>query len=398
MAPAARNALEARAQDHKADEAQFRLDLLNIAKTTLSSKILTGEKEFFANMAVDAVLRLHGSTNLEAIQIIKKCGGSLRDSFLDEGFILDKKIGVGQPKRIENARILVANTAMDTDKVKIYGARVRVDSMEKVAEIEAAEKGKMREKCEKIINHGINVFINRQLIYNFPEEIFADAGVMAIEHADFDGIERLALVTGGEICSTFDTPEGVKLGSCKLIEEIMIGEDKLIHFSGVAKAEACTIVLRGASSHLLDEAERSLHDALCVLSQTVKDSRVVLGGGCSEMVMSKATDELAERTPGKRSLAIEAFGRALRMIPTIICDNAGLDSAELLTSLRAGHAQPNSCSGIDILTGRVGDMRACGIFEAFKVKQQILLSATEAAEMIIRVDDVIKCAPRQRQE
>ena len=398
MAPAARNALEARAQDHKADEAQFRLDLLNIAKTTLSSKILTGEKEFFANMAVDAVLRLQGSTNLEAIQIIKKCGGSLRDSFLDEGFILDKKIGVGQPKRIENARILVANTAMDTDKVKIYGARVRVDSMEKVAEIEAAEKGKMREKCEKIINHGINVFINRQLIYNFPEEIFADAGVMAIEHADFDGIERLALVTGGEICSTFDTPEGVKLGSCKLIEEIMIGEDKLIHFSGVAKAEACTIVLRGASSHLLDEAERSLHDALCVLSQTVKDSRVVLGGGCSEMVMSKATDELAERTPGKRSLAIEAFGRALRMIPTIICDNAGLDSAELLTSLRAGHAQPNSCSGIDILTGRVGDMRACGIFEAFKVKQQILLSATEAAEMIIRVDDVIKCAPRQRQE
>ena len=398
VAPAARNALEARAQDHKADEAQFRLDLLNIAKTTLSSKILTGEKEFFANMAVDAVLRLQGSTNLEAIQIIKKCGGSLRDSFLDEGFILDKKIGVGQPKRIENARILVANTAMDTDKVKIYGARVRVDSMEKVAEIEAAEKGKMREKCEKIINHGINVFINRQLIYNFPEEIFADAGVMAIEHADFDGIERLALVTGGEICSTFDTPEGVQLGSCKLIEEIMIGEDKLIHFSGVAKAEACTIVLRGASSHLLDEAERSLHDALCVLSQTVKDSRVVLGGGCSEMVMSKATDELAERTPGKRSLAIEAFGRALRMIPTIICDNAGLDSAELLTSLRAGHAQPNSCSGIDILTGRVGDMRACGIFEAFKVKQQILLSATEAAEMIIRVDDVIKCAPRQRQE
>ena len=398
MAPAARNALEARAQDHKADEAQFRLDLLNIAKTTLSSKILTGEKEFFANMAVDAVLRLKGSTNLDAIQIIKKCGGGLRDSFLDEGFILDKKIGVGQPKRIENARILVANTAMDTDKVKIYGARVRVDSMEKVAEIEAAEKGKMREKCEKIINHGINVFINRQLIYNFPEEIFADAGVMAIEHADFDGIERLALVTGGEICSTFDTPEGVKLGSCKLIEEIMIGEDKLIHFSGVAKAEACTIVLRGASSHLLDEAERSLHDALCVLSQTVKDSRVVLGGGCSEMVMSKATDELAERTPGKRSLAIEAFGRALRMIPTIICDNAGLDSAELLTSLRAGHAQPNSCSGIDILTGRVGDMRACGIFEAFKVKQQILLSATEAAEMIIRVDDVIKCAPRQRQE
>ncbi|KAG0470563.1 hypothetical protein HPP92_016650 [Vanilla planifolia] len=115
-------------------------------------------------------------------------------------FILDKKIGIGQPKRIENAKILVANT-MDTDKVKIYGARVRVDSMAKVAEIEGAEKGKMKEKVQKIIAHGINCFINRQLIYNFPEELFADAGILAIEHADFEGVERLALVTGGEIAS-----------------------------------------------------------------------------------------------------------------------------------------------------------------------------------------------------
>jgi len=159
---------------------------------------------------------------------------------------LDKKIGIGQPKRIENAKILVANTAMDTDKVKIYGARVRVDSMSKVAEIEGAEKEKMREKVKKIIGHGINCFVNRQLIYNFPEELFADAGILAIEHADFDGIERLALVTGGEIASTFDNPESVKLGQCKLIEEIMIGEDKLIHFSGVEMGQACTIVLRGA--------------------------------------------------------------------------------------------------------------------------------------------------------
>ena len=159
---------------------------------------------------------------------------------------MDKKIGVGQPKRIENAKILVANTAMDTDKVKIYGARVRVDSMAKVAEIEGAEKEKMREKVQKIINHGINCFVNRQLIYNFPEELFADAGVLAIEHADFDGIERLALVTGGDIASTFDNPESVKLGQCKLIEEIMIGEDRLIHFSGVEMGQACTIVLRGA--------------------------------------------------------------------------------------------------------------------------------------------------------
>ncbi|CAI0382262.1 unnamed protein product [Linum tenue] len=383
---------------------KFKMDLMKIAKTTLSSKILSQDKEHFAKLAVDAVLRLkvkgllQGSTNLESIQIIKKPGGSLKDSFLDEGFILDKKIGIGQPKRIENANILVANTAMDTDKVKIYGARVRVDSMAKVADIEAAEKQKMREKVDKILAHGINCFVNRQLIYNFPEELFANAGVLAIEHADFDGIERLALVTGGEIASTFDNPESVKLGHCKLIEEIMIGEDKLIKFSGVEMGQACTVVLRGASHHVLDEAERSLHDALCVLSQTVNDSRVLFGGGWPEMVMAKAVDELARTTPGKRSHAIEAFSKALVAIPTTIADNAGLDSAELVARLRAEHNKEESNAGIDVISGSVGDMSELGISEAFKVKQAVLLSATEAAEMILRVDEIITCAPRRRED
>ncbi|CAF1698121.1 unnamed protein product [Brassica napus] len=397
-AECARDALLKRVIDNKENAEKFRSDLMKIAMTTLCSKILSQDKEHFAEMAVDAVLRLKGSTNLEAIQIIKKPGGSLRDSFLDEGFILDKKIGIGQPKRIENAKILVANTAMDTDKVKIYGARVRVDSMTKVAEIEGAEKEKMKDKVNKILAHGINCFVNRQLIYNFPEELFADAGVLAIEHADFEGIERLGLVTGGEIASTFDNPESVKLGHCKLIEEIMIGEDKLIHFSGVEMGQACSIVLRGASHHVLDEAERSLHDALCVLSQTVNDSRVLLGGGWPEMVMAKEVDELARKTAGKKSHAIEAFSRALVAIPTTIADNAGLDSAELVAQLRAEHHTEGCNAGIDVISGAVGDMEERGIYEAFKVKQAVLLSATEAAEMILRVDEIITCAPRRRED
>lgn len=247
----ARKALEDCALNHRDQEDLFREDLLNIARTTLSSKLLNVEKDHFARLAVDAVLRLQGSGNLDYIQLLKKPGESLKDSFLEEGFILDKSFGIGQPRRIENAKILIANTPMDTDKIKIYGSRVRVDSMMKVAEIEEAEKDKMRNKCKKIIDHGINCFINRQLIYNFPESIFTEAGVVSIEHADFDGIEHLAAVTGGEIASTFDKPELVKLGGCDLIDEIMIGEDKLIRFSGCAGGQACTIVLRGASSHLL---------------------------------------------------------------------------------------------------------------------------------------------------
>ncbi|KAJ3180348.1 T-complex protein 1 subunit beta [Gaertneriomyces sp. JEL0708] len=391
---AAYKALDASAIDNSLDKAAFREDLINIAKTTLSSKVLSQDKEYFAELAVDAVLRLKGSTNLDNIQVIKKAGGKLLDSYLDEGFILDKKIGVNQPKRIENAKILVANTPMDTDKIKIFGARVRVDATGKLAELERAERDKMREKVEKIKAHGINCFVNRQLIYNWPESLFAEAGIMAIEHADFDGVERLALVTGGEIASTFDHPEMVKLGHCDVIEEIIIGEDRLIKFSGVAAGEACTVVLRGATHQLLDEAERSLHDALCVLSQTVKEPRTTLGGGCAEMLMAKAVEEVAATTPGKKAIACEAFAKALRQLPTILADNAGFDSAELVSQLRAAHHEGKSTFGLDMVEGKIADVRQLGITESYKLKKQVLLSASEAAELILRVDDIIRCAPR----
>jgi len=304
---------------------------------------------------------------------------------------------VGQPRRITDAKIMVANTSMDTDKIKIFGSRVKVDSLTKVAEIEAAEKEKMKSKVKKIVDHGINCFINRQLIYNYPEQLFGEAGIMSIEHADFVGVERLAAVIGAEIVSTFDHPELVRLGHCDLIEEVMVGEDTLIRFSGVGAGEACTIVLRGSSSHLLDEAERSLHDALCVLTETVKDNRVVFGGGCMETLMANAIEEEARHTVGKKQLAMEAFARALRQLPTIIADNAGLDSADIAANLRTAHYSGMGSAGINIRTGTVGDMRELGILEPLKLKRQVLLSAAEAAEMILRVDDIVRCAPRKRE-
>lgn len=394
----ARKALEEAAVDNGSNPEKMEEDLMNVARTTLSSKLLTQHKSFFAEMAVKAIMRLKGSGNLEAIQIIKKLGGTMTDSHLDEGFILDKKIGMNQPKRLENAKILIANTSMDTDKIKIFGSRVRVSGAAQVAQIEQAEKEKMKEKCEKIMKHGINCFINRQLIYNYPEQLFADNGVMAIEHADFEGVERLALVLGGEICSTFDRPDLVKLGHCKLIEEIMIGEDKMIKFSGVERAEACTIILRGATQQILDESERSLHDALCVLQRTVAETRTVRGGGCCEALMARVVSELASKTAGKEALAIEAFANALMQIPVTIADNAGYDSADLSARLRAAHAEGNSSFGLDMERGEIGCMKELGITESYQVKRQILHSASEAAEMILRVDNIIKSAPRQRRQ
>ena len=380
--------------------------------------------EFFAKLCVDAVLRLKGSIDLDMIQIIKKQGGTMRDSFLDSGFILDKNFGLSMKTEYKNPRIMVANTGMDTDKIKIWGARVKVHSMDEVAQIEIAEKQKMKKKVDKILSHNIDIFINRQLIYDYPEELFREAGVGSIEHADFDGVERLARVLDAEICSTFekvddtkddgkddekdskDKPDGNtkdattsrlgRLGTCESVSELMIGEDTVIKFDGVPKGEACTIVLRGASTHLLDEMERSIHDALCILTQTIRESRVVLGGGCCELLMAQAVDQESVKTKGKEAMAMDAFARALRQIPGILADNAGFDAAEIVTALRSEHSQGNHWMGVCMDTGSIGDMRKYGVTESYKSKLQCLTSAAEAAEMILRVDDIVKCAPRPR--
>mmetsp|Transcript_14743 Transcript_14743/g.14618 ORF Transcript_14743/g.14618 Transcript_14743/m.14618 type:complete len:524 (+) Transcript_14743:16-1587(+) len=385
--------LDAMATDDITDD-----DLMNIAQTTLSSKLVNAEKEHFAKLCVLAVKRLGGSGNLDHIQIIKLPGGTLRSSYLEDGFLLEKSIGVGQPKKLEKCNILLANTSMDTDKIKIYGSRVQVDSLNKVAEIEQAEKMKMKRKVDKIIGHGCNVFINRQLIYNYPESLFAAENIMAIEHADFDGMERLAAVTGGEVASTFDSPDKVQLGYCDALDEVIIGDTKVLRFSGCKSGAACTIVLRGSSNHVVDEAERSIHDALCILAATLKYPRRIYGGGCTEVAMAQAIDKAAKETPGKKALAMSAYAKALLQLPMTIADNGGYDAAELITQLRAAHAAGNTSCGLDMDNGTVGNMQELGIMESYKSKLQVVSSASEAAEMLLRVDDIVKCAPRRREE
>jgi T-complex protein 1 subunit beta len=394
----ARDALEKSASDNGTDQEKFRNDLYNIARTTLSSKLLTQHKDFFAQICVDAIMKIKADekATLESIQIIKKLGGSMEDSFLDSGFLLNKTPGQNQPRRIENAKVLLANTAMDTDKIKVFGSRVRTNDIKSLAEIEQAEKEKMKEKVEKICKYDMNVFVNRQLIYNYPEQLFADQNIMAIEHADFEGIERLAAVLGAEIVSTFDDPEGCKIGKCDLIEEIMIGEDKVLRFSGVGQGQACSLVLRGATEQILDEAERAIHDVLCVLYSTVKETRTVFGGGCSEALMAQAVQQLVEKTSGKEQHAIQSFANALRQLPIIMADNAGLDSAELIAQLRSAHADGNATIGLDLYNGCIACMNDKKVTESYKVKRQVVVSGHEGAEMIMRVDDILKSAPRQR--
>jgi T-complex protein 1 subunit beta len=178
----------------------------------------------------------------------------------------------------------------------------------------------------------------------------------------------------------------------------LIGETKVLRLGGCKSGAACTIVLRGSSTHILDEAERSLHDALCILAATLKNPRRIYGGGCTEVAMAQAIDKAVHETPGKKALAMTAFAKALRQLPMIVADNGGYDSAELVTQLRAAHAAGKTSHGLNMTNGSIGCMQELGIMESFKSKCQVLTSAAEAAEMILRVDDIIKCAPRQRDE
>lgn len=178
----------------------------------------------------------------------------------------------------------------------------------------------------------------------------------------------------------------------------MIGETKVLRFGGCKSGAACTIVLRGSSTHLLDEAERSLHDALCICAATLKYPRRIYGGGCTEVAMANAIDDVAKETPGKQALAMASFAKALLQLPMIIADNGGYDAAELVTQLRAAHSAGKSTFGLNMTNGTIGSMEELGVMESYKSKLQVLTSAAEAAEMILRVDDIIKSAPRRREE
>ena len=363
----------------------FCADLLDMARTTLNSKVVATQKELFARIALKAVLKLKGSTDLNRLNIIKKCGGSLKDSFLDEGFILNKKIEYNQPKKIKNAKILIVNTALDSDRIKINGVKIKVKSISNLARIEIGEQKKLLDKCRKILTHGINVIVNRQLIYNRQERFFSDHGILSIEQADFDGIEKLALCTGAEIASTFDEPSKIKLGLCKIVEEVVIGDEKYIRFGGCANQGSCSIVIRGSNEQIIDEAERSLHDALSILIQSIKNPKYIWGGGYSEMKIGNSIEYLSKKFQCKKSLSIASFAIAIQRIPEIIMENAGLESIFLINKFKKNLKKGEECC-FNAENEDISCAKISGLIENSKLKTQIILAAVEAVEMIIRID------------
>ena len=395
--------------EHLADPASDE-DLVNLAKTTICSKVLKCSLDLFSRICVDAVDRLDNG-DLSLIQVIKS-SGKLEESFLSDGFILKRnqtieegmihgkqsvESGEGQVKTScpGKVKVLVANTSLDTDKIKVFGAKINVDSVSKLGEIEEAEKNKMRGKIDEICSIPFNVFVNRQLIYDYPFDLFREKNVQAIEHADFDGVERLVRFLGGKIMSTFDSLDEGCLGTCDQVKNVVIGNEQMIEFQKAGRG-ASTIVLRGSSQEVLDEAERSLHDALCVLKKIKSEKKILYGGGATDMELALCLNEYASELSGKESESIFAFSNALQRIPAILGRNGGFDGEEIKAKMRSEHFSGNKTAGINMSTGKVDCMKRLGVVESLRTKRRVIAAAVEVAQMVLKCDAFIKCKPRER--
>lgn len=378
-------------------------DLVNLAKTTICSKVLRCNLDLFSKICVEAVERLEGD-DMHLIQIIK-VSGKLEESFLSDGLILKKDQVIDEDAFFKDSKnnnyedkdikVLIANTSLDTDKIKIFGAKVNVDSVAKLGEIEEAEKNKMKSKIEKICSLPFSIFVNRQLIYDYPFELFREKGVQAIEHADFDGVERLVKFLGGKIMSTFDSLSEQCLGTCTHVKNVVIGNERMIKFEKRGR-NASTIVLRGSSQEVLDEAERSVNDALCVLNKIRAEKKIIYGGGAVEMELSLALNEYSLEFSEKESESILAFANALQRIPVILSQNGGFDGDGIKAKMRSEHFGGNKTAGVDIKIGQVGCMKKLGVLESLRIKRRVIAAAVEVAQMILKCDGFIKCKPRER--
>ncbi|MEM3522701.1 MAG: thermosome subunit beta [Candidatus Bathyarchaeia archaeon] len=369
--------------------------LRQIAMTSMISKGISAAKEHFAKIAVEAVMQVmekyNGKTkaDIDLIKILKKHGKSLYESELVKGIVVDKEIAHPQmPKRVESAKIALINAKLEIEKTE-FDAKININSPEQMRLFLDEEEKMLKDMVNKIAEAGANVVLCEKGIDDIALHYLAKKGIMAVKNISSGDMEKLTKATGGRVVASIKdlTPEA--LGEAKLVEEIKIGEDKLVYVRECKNPRAVTIVVRGGAEHVVNEAERSLHDALCVVRNAIEDGKIVAGGGASEAEVAQRLKEYASKVGGREQLAIEAFAQALEAIPITLAENAGLDPIDIIVNLRAEHEKGNVWAGIDVFSGKVSNMLKLNVLEPLRVKQQVIKSATEAASMILRIDDVI---------
>ena len=369
--------------------------LKKIAKVALASKLLAEHKDFVADLAVKAVLQVAEKSgtgykaDVDDIKVEKKPGGALTDTVLIQGVLLDKEVvHPGMPRRVENAKIALLNCPLEVEKTE-FDAKLNIENPDQMKAFLDEEEKILRQMVDKIASSGANVTICEKGIDDVAQHFMAKRGIVAVRRVKQSDMEKLAKATGGRILTQLEDLKASDLGHANLVEERKVSDDKMTFVEGCKNPKAVSILVRGGTERVVDEAERAIHDALSVVRDVVVEPQVVAGGGAPEAEVSRLLRTYAQRLSGKEQLAVQAYAEALEVIPMTLAENAGMDPINSLMEVRSKHQAKLKWVGIDPFKGKVADLAKLEVYEPLAVKVQALKSAGEAAAMILRIDDVI---------
>jgi thermosome len=377
-------------------KAEDKATLTKIARTSMASKIVSNDSAELASLVVDALLQVAEKTtegkdtvDLDNLKVEKKVGGSLKDTSLIRGIILDKEVAhSSMPKRVENARIALVSSALEIEKTE-FDAKINISNPAQMQQFLDEETRMLKDMVDKISEVGANVLICQKGIDDMAQHYLAKAGILSVRRVKESDMVKLAKATGARIVNGLEGLSKADIGQAGLVEERKIEDDRWTFVEGCKNPKAVTVFIRGGSQRVIDEVERSMHDAIMVVKDVLENPAIVGGGGAVEEELSYRLKKWSSKLEGREQLAAEQFAAALESIPQALAVNAGFDPIDIQVALREKHSAGKIWYGVDVLGNSVQDMFAKDVIEPVGVKEQIIKSATECTCMILRIDDVI---------
>ena len=392
---ASEKALELLAKLAKTVKPDDRESLIKIEKTSMQSKLISQDSVPLSKLVVDAVLKIveidgdTHSVDLDKLKVEKKAGGSIDDTVLINGIVLDKEIvHSGMPTKIEKAKIALVNAALEVEKTEM-SAEIRISDPTQMQTFLEEENRMLKTMVDKIHSIGANVLICQKGIDDIAQHYLSKHGILAVRRVKESDMTKLAKATGGRISTNLEDISASDLGSSEIAQQKKVESDKWVFIEGCKNPRSVTILIRGGSQRVVDEADRSIHDSLMVVKDVVEKPSIVAGGGSPEAYLATELNEWAGSADGREQLAMKQYAEALEAIPLTIAENAGMDPIDSIITLRANQTGGKQPAGINAKEGKIGNMFSLDIVEPLAVKEQIIKSATEAACMILRIDDVI---------
>jgi len=392
---ASARALELLGELAKVIKPDDRESLIKIAKTSMQSKLVSEDSVPLSKLVVDAILKIveidgdKHSVDLDNLKVEKKAGGSIDDTSLINGIVLDKEIvHSGMPTKIEKARIALVNAALEVEKTEM-SAEIRISDPTQMQQFLEEENKMLKSMVDKVHSIGANVLICQKGIDDIAQHYLSKHGILSVRRVKESDMTKLAKATGGRISTNLDDISANDLGSAEIVHQKKVESDKWVFIEGCKNPRSVTVLIRGGSQRVVDEVDRSLHDALMVVKDVVEKPSIVAGGGSPEAYLATELNEWAGSYDGREQLAMKQYAEAFETIPLTIAENAGMDPIDTIIALRANQSSGKQTMGINAKEGKIGNMFSLDIVEPLAVKEQIIKSATEAACMILRIDDVI---------